>query len=370
VLYDLESGILFCLISTLLLSLMLGFELKVTLTHFFAGMIAARSVTNIRYRANFFLAYFFYCLAYLVLIAVMGLTQGGEFDLPALLRNFGVAAVSGLFCLMTAMFLIWVFERLFGLTTNLTLIELSDMNSLVLKKLSMEAAGTYHHSVLVGNLAESGAEKVGANPLKTRVLAYYHDIGKVSKAEYFIENQAGMVDSLHEKISPRMSAIIIASHVKQGVELGRKYNLPPAIMDVIREHHGTTLISFFYERAKELEPDKNLLRDDFCYPGPKPKSKETALIMLADSVEAASRTLDEPTASRLKSLVDSIIDGKIADGQLDDCNLTFIDLSEIKKSFVPVLTAMFHARIEYPDSDGKRGAKPDIKKTIKMPSAE
>jgi len=370
VLYDLESGILFTFISAFLLSVMLGFELKITLTHFFAGLVAARAVTNIRYRTQFFLALFLYCLTYFSMITVMGLVQGSEFDPAGLLRNFGPAVVSALFCLMLSMFLIWVFERVFGLTTNLTLIELSDMNAPVLKELSMKAAGTYHHSVLVANLAEPAAEKVGANPLKTRVLAYYHDVGKVFKAEYFIENQAGMVDSLHEKISPRMSAIIISSHVKQGVELGRKHKLPPVIMDVMREHHGTTLISFFYERAKEQEPDKNLLRDDFCYPGPKPRSKETAIIMLADSVEAASRTLDEPTASRLKGLVDGIIDGKIADGQLDDCNLTFIDLAEIKKSFVPVLTAMFHTRIEYPDGDAKKQAKPDIKKTIKMPLTE
>jgi cyclic-di-AMP phosphodiesterase PgpH len=167
-----------------------------------------------------------------------------------------------------------------------------------------------------------------------------------------------------------MSAIIISSHVKQGVELGRKYKLPPAVLDVIREHHGTTLISFFYDRARELEPDQNLLRDDFCYPGPKPRTKETALIMLADSVEAASRTLSEPTASRLKSLVSSIIESKIADGQLDDCDLTFIDLAEIKKSFVPVLTAMFHARIEYPEGEGKKSFKSDVRKAIKFSLTE
>ncbi len=370
VLYDHETGIVFNLVSALLLALMIGFEFRITLVHFFTGIIASRAVNNIRYRSHFLLALLFSCVSYAILITVMGLIQYGELNIELLLRNLMAASVSALFSLVMTIFLIWVFERIFGITTNLTLIELSDMNSPVLKMLSMEAPGTYHHSVLVGNLAESAAEKVNANPLKTRVLAYYHDIGKVFKSEYFIENQTGVIDSLHDKISPRMSAIIVSSHVKQGIELGRKYKLPPAVLDTIREHHGTTLISFFYDRAKEQEPDKNILRDDFCYPGPKPSSRETALIMLADSVEAASRTLTEPTASRLKGLVNSIIDAKIADGQLDNCDLTFIELSEIKESFIPVLTAMFHARIEYPESDAKKAARQDQRKTIKMSLTE
>lgn len=370
VLYDMESGALFCLTSLLILSLILGLEFKVTLIHGFAGLTAIRAVNNIRYRSHFFIALLLSWFTYMLLIAAVMLFSYGDFDWGIWLKNSGVAGLSAFFCLMIAILLIWIFERVFGLTTNLTLIELSDMNSPALKQLSIEAPGTYHHSVLVGNLAESAAEVVGANPLKTRVLAYYHDIGKIFKPEYFIENQVGVVDSLHEKISPRMSAIIISSHVKQGLDLARKYKLPPVVSDAIREHHGTTLISFFYERARELEPEKNLLRDDFCYPGPKPRSKETALIMLADSVEAASRTLTEPTASRLKGLVHSIIDNKIADGQLDDCDLTFIDLAEIKKNFVPVLTAMFHARIEYPDAEARRTAKAEVKRTIKISLTE
>jgi putative nucleotidyltransferase with HDIG domain len=300
------------------------------------------------------------------MIYIISLLKYGHYDQIVILKNFGFAGASGVFCLMFTITLVWIFEKLFGVTTNLSLIELSDMNSPVLKRLSIGSTGTYHHSVLVGNLAESAAEAIGANPLKTRVLAYYHDIGKINKPEYFIENQVGSKDNPHEKISPRMSALIISSHVKQGVELARKYKLPQVIMDIIREHHGTTLISFFYEKAKAADEEKKLMRDDFCYPGPKPGSKENALIMLADSVEAASRSLSEPTTSRLRGLVNKIIDGKIADGQLDNCDLTFIDLAKIKDSFIPVLTGMFHTRIEYPESESKRGERATGKKNIRL----
>ncbi|MFH0921175.1 MAG: HDIG domain-containing metalloprotein, partial [Fibrobacterota bacterium] len=227
VLYDLELAMVFTLVSALLLGVLLGFDFKITLVHFLAGLSAAWGVRNIRYRAHFFLSLLIYTSAYSVLILLMGLLKYGPFTVGATLTNIGFAAAGGAVSLMLAIPLVWIFERLFGITTNLTLIELSDMNSPALKQLSLEAPGTYHHSVLVGNLAESAAGAIGANPLKTRVLAYYHDIGKISKAEYFIENQMGLRDNLYEKISPRMSALIIASHVKQGVEIARKYNLPP-----------------------------------------------------------------------------------------------------------------------------------------------
>jgi putative nucleotidyltransferase with HDIG domain len=370
VLYDLETGCVYSAVSALLLGVLLGFEYKIMLIHLIGGLVAAAGVRNIRYRSHFFLSLLLYSLAYFFMITIIGLFKHGVIDPLVVIKNFGLAGTGGLAGMMLTIMLVWIFEKVFGATTNLTLIELSDMNSPVLKKLSITAPGTYHHSVLIGNLAESAAEAIGANPLKTRVLAYYHDIGKINKPEYFIENQVGAQDNLHERISPRMSALIIASHVKLGVELAKKYKLPPVVHDVIKEHHGTTLISFFYEKAKQMEPDRKILRDDFCYPGPKPSFKESALIMLADSVEAASRSLSDPTTSRLKGLVTSIIDGKIADGQLDNCDLTFIDMAKIKESFIPVLTGMFHARIEYPDGESKKLDKTASKRTVRVAEQE
>lgn len=348
ILFDVELGYAFSVTACLLLGFVQGFDYKITLIHLLAAITACTGVRDIRNRSHFFIALLFYSLAYFLLIQVMELTRYGEYSLFTALKNSGLAVLSGLAAMMLTIPLMWLFEKVFSIMTNLTLIELSDMNSPALKKLSLEAPGTYHHSILVGNLAEAGAEAVDANPLKARVLAYYHDIGKVNKPEYFIENQLSAQDKLHEKVSPRMSALIISSHVKMGADMARKYKLPQAVSDVIREHHGTTLISFFYEKARELEPGALFIRDDFCYPGPKPSTKENAIIMLADSLEAASRTLDEPTASRLRGLVHSIFENKIADGQLDNCELTFIELARIKESFLPVLMSMFHTRIEYP----------------------
>ncbi|OGS36973.1 MAG: hypothetical protein A2293_02005 [Elusimicrobia bacterium RIFOXYB2_FULL_49_7] len=357
ILFDLGTGLAFSLTASLLLGLVTGYDFPLMFIHLLASFAACAAMRDIRYRSHFFTALFFYSLTYLFLVHLFALARPGDFSLVGTFRNVGLASLSGLLSMMLTIPFVWIFEKVFSITTNLTLIELSDMNSPVLKILSLKAPGTYHHSILVGNLAEAGAEAIGANPLKARVLAYYHDIGKVNKPAYFIENQTAGQDTLYEKISPRMSALIISSHVKLGVEMARRYKLHQAVIDVIREHHGTTLISFFYDKAKELAPDDNLLRDDFCYPGPKPSTKENALIMLADSVEAASRTLTEPTTSRLKNLVNSLIDGKIADGQLDNCDLTFIDLARIKRSFLPVLTSMFHTRIEYPDGEAARAEK-------------
>ncbi|MBL8026090.1 MAG: HDIG domain-containing protein [Fibrobacteres bacterium] len=348
VLFSVETGVVAMLAVTFIYSVITGFTFGPAFVHFAAGIAAALGLKNIRYRSQFFFSFLMYLIvAGAALMAYNGLKYG-RIDGMHIIREWALMLASGLFSLMLAMTVAWLFERIFGIMTNLTLIELSDMNVPALKRLSIEAPGTYHHSVLVGNLTEAAAEKVGGNPLLGRVMAYYHDLGKVYKPEYFIENSQNLVDTLHGKVSPRMSAIIIAAHVKQGMELARKYRLPTAIQDAIREHHGTTFISFFYDKAKELEPEKQLMREDFCYPGPKPRSKETAILMLADSVEAASRTLNDSTPSRLRNLVEDIIQRKIQDRQLSHCELTLQELELIRESFVNVLTAMFHSRIEYP----------------------
>jgi putative nucleotidyltransferase with HDIG domain len=238
-------------------------------------------------------------------------------------------------------------ETIFSATTDITLLELADLNRPILRRLMLEAPGTYHHSLVVGSLAEAGAAAIGGNPLLARVSAYYHDIGKIDKAEYYVENQSS-ARNRHEKLSPTMSCLIIESHVREGAEIARKEKLPRAIVDGVLEHHGTTLMSFFYQKA--LTADRETEERDFRYPGPKPRSKETAVLMLADSVEAAARSLTEPTPSRIRGVVTRILDARVKDGQLDESPITFEDLAKVRESFIPILTALFHARVHYPGS--------------------
>jgi putative nucleotidyltransferase with HDIG domain len=212
----------------------------------------------------------------------------------------------------------------------------------------MEAPGTYHHSLLVGSLAESAAEAIGANSLLARVSAYYHDIGKLSKPEYYAENEPASTRSRHEKLTPSMSALVVKSHITEGMEMAKKERLPRAVRAAVPEHHGTMVMAFFYHKALEVDPGAR--REDYSYPGPKPRSKETAILMLADGVEGASRALAEPTPSRIRGLVQRIIEERVRDGQLDECSLTLQDLARIRESFIPVLTAIFHVRAPYPDA--------------------
>lgn len=242
-----------------------------------------------------------------------------------------------------------LFENTFKITTDIRLLELLDLNQPLLRNLLLQAPGTYHHSIIVGNLSEAAAEAVGANPLLARVSSYYHDIGKVKMPDYFIENQQS-IDNRHEKLSTTMSSLIITSHVKEGVELARSQNLPEPILDIIREHHGTALMTYFYEKAKSHhEPGTPpVSEDDYRYPGPKPQSRVSALVMLADAVEAASRVLTDPTPARISALVEKITNRIFLDGQLDDCELTLKDLQKIKEHFTFILTSIFHKRIDYP----------------------
>jgi putative nucleotidyltransferase with HDIG domain len=229
------------------------------------------------------------------------------------------------------------------------LLEFSNLSSPLLHNLMVRAPGTYHHSVLVGNLVEAAAEAIHANPLLAKVAAYYHDIGKVSKPLYFIENVRGG-DNKHDKLSPSMSALILIAHVKEGVELAKEYRLGTPIVDIIRQSHGTSLISFFYQKAKTQSLDSAAIKEqDFRYPGPKPQTREAGLVLLADAVEAASRTLSDPTPARIQGLVQKIINNIFIDGQLDECELTLKNLHEIAKSFNRVLNGIYHHRIDYPE---------------------
>jgi len=240
-----------------------------------------------------------------------------------------------------------VLERPFGIITHVGLLELSDPNRPILRRLLMEAPGTYHHSMVVGNLAERAAESIGADSMLVRAQAYYHDIGKMRRPQFFIENQR--VENVHDRLSPSLSMLVVAAHVREGVEIALEHRLPPRIVDGIREHHGTSLVSFFYHQACAEQEPSSVLEQHFRYDGPKPRSKETAVLMLADSVEAASRSLVKPTPSKIEGMVYRIIQARLQDGQLDESDLTFRDIEKIASSFTRTLCGMLHARVEYPD---------------------
>jgi len=242
-----------------------------------------------------------------------------------------------------------VFEYLFKTFTNISLLELADFHHPLLQRLILEAPGTYHHSLMVGNLCDTACNAVGANALLARIGAYYHDIGKLSKPDYFSENQ-NVKESKHDALSPVMSKLIIMNHVKEGVDLAKKYRLNPALMDFIQQHHGTGLVYYFYRRALEnLEENQEIKEEVYRYPGPKPNTKETAIVLLADSVEAATRSLRDPAPAKIEEMVHKVINNKFIEGQLDECDLTLKDLEIISAVFIRILSGIYHSRVVYPE---------------------
>ena len=286
------------------------------------------------------------------------------------LLGAGSAAALGtaIFAALLISGLLPLFEGMFLLTTNISWLELSDLNHKLLRQMQLEAPGTFHHSLVVAALSEAAAEKIGANAPMCRVCAYFHDVGKLTKPGYFIENQHDGADNPHATLTPTMSALIIIAHVKDGVDLAVKHKLNPRIIDVIQEHHGDSLVAFFYHKAREqkklelekvdrgLENPEDLPTIDeknFRYPGPRPSTRESGIIALADAVESASRTLRKPTAARIRTLVDDLVRQRIQDGQLDECPLTLKELAIVRESFANTLRSMLHSRVDYPKDDEK-----------------
>ncbi|OQY54573.1 MAG: hypothetical protein B6245_21025 [Desulfobacteraceae bacterium 4572_88] len=255
-------------------------------------------------------------------------------------------------------------EIAFGYTTHITLHEFANLEQPLLRRLMLEAPGTYHHSVVVGSMVEAAASEIGANPLLAKVCGYYHDIGKLKQPLYFIENQRGNTNR-HDKLAPSMSALILIAHVKNGVEMGRKHKLGEAIIDSIQQHHGSSSIRFFYDKAKKLKGEDAVKIEDYRYPGPRPQTREAGLVMLADVVEAASRTLENPTPSRIQGHVQKLINSIFTDGQLDNCELTLRDLHNIARSFNKILNGIHHHRIEYPDAGKEKKVKKEREKVKK-----
>jgi len=284
-------------------------------------------------------------------VLALDLLGANEPSLRLLVFDAFCGYVGGVLATMAASILLPLFEWLFAITTGIKLLELSNLNLPLLKQLAERAPGTYHHSIMVGLLAEAGAEAIGGDALFARVACYYHDIGKSVRPSYFVENQSYM-DNRHDKLSPKMSSIVLANHVKQGIEIAKQHKLPPMIIDIIPQHHGTGLMKFFYYKARKSTDDNSTaLEQEFRYPGPKPRSREAAIIMIADSVEAAARTVDEPTPGKLRNMVDMIIGRLRDDGQFDECDITLRDLRVVAESFVKVLMGIHHHRIAYPGYD-------------------
>ena len=241
------------------------------------------------------------------------------------------------------------YEKVFKITTDLTLLELSDFNHPLLKELSSKAPGTFHHSIIMGNLSEAAAEAIGANQILARVGCYYHDIGKIMKPQYFIENQLDEYNK-HNELNPTVSTKIIIAHVTDGIALAKKYKLPQEIIDFIPMHHGTTLVSYFYDKAKKSTKEE-LSDYIYRYPGPKPQTKETGIVMLADAIEASTRAIEDPTPQKLESKIREVIKVRFMEGEFDECDLTLRDLTHIKDSFMKVLIGIHHHRIKYPDKN-------------------
>lgn len=350
ILFGIDLSLIITLFISIFFGILMGFNHFFFIYSLLGGVVAGLFGSNVRYRLHFFKVIAPVGIISIVLISLWHLI-GLKLTILSLLQNYCLVMGSVFISVLLTMFLLPVFERLFDITTDMTLVELADMNHPILKRLSIEAAGTYNHSVLVGNLAESAALKIGANALLARVASYYHDIGKIAKADYFVENCLTLNDSRHLGLEPSASANIILDHVKDGVELAQKNNLPKVIQDVIIQHHGNSTVSFFYEKALEQDPDKHVQEQDFRYPGPVPQTREAAIIMLADSVEAAARSLGTSSPDLLRELVNRIIKDKFVTSQLDQSDLTLRDLDEIVEGFMPVLQGIFHSRIEYPSRD-------------------
>lgn len=346
---------IFSLFLSVVLGLMVDLKFSFVLVTVIGSLAAARGVYGCKTRNDLYIAGFRTGLVNAVMVMLVITLQhyGNDAFMAQLLWTVPAGMFSGLLSGFVAMMLIPLLETVFNSTTDVKLLELSNLNHPLLKEMIVKAPGTYHHSLVVGSMVEAAAEEIGANPLLAKVMSYYHDIGKTEHAQYFIENQkAG--HNPHDHLSPNMSKTILIAHVKDGVELGMEYKLGRPIIDGIVQHHGTTLIAFFYNRALETQDADvdEVQEDDFRYPGPKPQFREAALIMLADSIEAASRSLDEPTPVRLQNIVKNIIQRKFMDGQLDECNLTLKDLTIIEDSFIKILHGIYHSRIDYPKRAG------------------
>lgn len=348
ILVDIHTAIVFSFIISLLMGVFVhGNSLYVFYT-FVGSIVAVFSVRDCKRRTGLLKAGLFVGFANIALLIAINLYNVRLFTIPGMLDlAFGFGG--GVIVALIGSFLLPLCEFCFDVTTDIKLLELSDLNQPLLRNLLISAPGTYHHSMMVGTLAEEAAESIGENPLLARVSCYYHDIGKIVKPEYYIENQLGTLNR-HDKLSPKISSIIVISHVKEGIEIGTRAKLPREVLAIISEHHGTRVIKFFYEKAKSsMSPsDVSIPEEEYRYQGPKPRSKNSAIIMMADALEACSRVLSDPSPARITTLVENVVADIYTEKQFDESDLTTTDLNRLKESFIKTLIGIFHRRIDYP----------------------
>jgi putative nucleotidyltransferase with HDIG domain len=350
VLLDSEMAWVFTVLLSMFVAVIAGYDLSLAIYYILSGSAAIYSVSRMANWSQLLRTTIIVAVVNFFSILTLGLLFG-EHDFLTILGFGLLGMLNALLSTVFANGLLPFMEHLFGLTSFLSLLEMANPSHPLLKRLLVEAPGTYHHSIIVGNLAEAAAEAIGADKLLVRVGSYYHDIGKIRRPYFFVENQIGE-ENPHEKLNPNLSTLIIISHVKDGTEMAKEYSLPEAIRDIIEQHHGTDLIRYFFHRASEIyqEEKETVVEADFRYPGPKPQTREAALVMLADSVEAAARSMTKSTPAKIEGLVKKIIQERMEANQFDDCNLTFRDLDRVKQAFLKVLGGIFHHRIEYPEA--------------------
>jgi putative nucleotidyltransferase with HDIG domain len=366
ILLNSTMGVIIGIWTSLAMTLMAERNLPFFVTGIIASVVAAQTVANVRTRSKIFRAGFLVGLFEVTCISGFTALNWKTAIATDILHQWAACIASGFFAAVIVILFFPLFELIFRVTSNITLLELSDMGHPLLQRLAMEAPGTYHHSLVVASLAHAAAEEIGANPLLARVCAYYHDVGKLTKPDFFAEN-IRVSGNPHDDLPPSMSTLIITSHVKEGVSLALAHKLPQSIIQVISEHHGTSLISYFHHKAKsqiEFELSSRLdnqqdngghkvNENDFRYPGPRPTTRESVIICLADAVEAASRTMEKKSPGHIEELVRDITNSRIEDDQFNEADITFTDLSLVRRSLVFNLTNILHGRIAYPKDENR-----------------
>lgn len=351
VLINYKISMAISVINCILISINIGFNIEVTMLAVLNAVLGSTFIRKMQQRNDIIYSAIYIGIINMVINLSMGTLLSN--NIIETLKRTGFMGIATLSSAILTLGLLPLFESAFDIVTTVKLLELSNPNNPLLKKILMETPGTYHHSIMVANLAEMATEEVGGNAVLARIAAYYHDAGKTKRPYFFKENQVGN-ENPHDKITPNLSTLIITSHVKDGLELAKEYNIPKAIQDVIEEHHGNTLVKYFYFTAKNnSEKPEEIKEEDFRYQGPIPKTKESGIIMLADGVEAAVRSISKPTKGKIEEMVNNIIKDKLNDGQLNDCDLTLKDLERIRKSFLKTLNSIYHQRIEYPSDNTK-----------------
>jgi len=348
IVFDSRVGFYSTVIMALIVGALRGNDYTIMAMNFIAGGLSVYTVRDVKNRTQIFRSLFFILLGYTASILAFGFERFATFE--TMLFEFAFAASNALISPVLTYGLLVFFERIFNITTDLTLLELSNFDRPLLRELARKAPGTFNHSMTIGTIAEAAAEKIGANALLARVGAYYHDIGKTISPQGFVENQMSN-ENIHENLAPKESVEVIIRHVNEGIELAKQNKLPQEIIDFIPMHHGTAVINYFYEKAKELYGEEKVNIDDFKYPGPKPNSKETAIVMLADGCESAVRSITEPDAVKVENMINNIFNSRMKDNQLTESPLTFSDIDKMKEAFLSILVSQHHRRIKYPKQE-------------------